>query len=207
MRHYTGCLTACQAHCVAYLAAYPYPSTYTVHAAMPQDDPTLYTLKQANALTGVSRQGIRQYCARYARWLSTYATPPPGLERQFTRDDLRVFRFIREITATGANHETVVERLSSGALADFTWEPQETPQSAHSTPTEPSTYLVPVERLQAAQALLEDAQRREQAAQDRAEALQAEVQRLTGELGRAEGKLEVYEQRKRPKWLQWLAGE
>lgn len=174
---------------------------------MPQDDPTLYTLKQANALTGVSRQGIRQYCARYPRWLSTYATPPPGIERQFTRDDLRTFKFIREITATGANHETVIERLSSGGLADYTWEPPETPQSAPSTSTEPSTYLVPIERLQAAQTLLEDAQRREQVAQERAEALQAEVQRLAGELGKAQGALEVYQRRKRPKWLQWLAGE
>jgi DNA-binding transcriptional MerR regulator len=171
---------------------------------MPQDDPALYTLKQANALTGVSRQGIRQYCARYARWLSTYATPPPGIERQFTRDDLRVFRFIREITATGANHETVIERLSSGGLADFTWEPQETPQSAPGTPTEPSTYLVPVERLQAAQTLLEDAQRREQAAQERAETLQAEVQRLTFALGEAEGKLKAHY--KAPRWWRALFG-
>lgn len=174
---------------------------------MPQDDHVLYTLKQANEITGISRQGIRQYCARYGRWLSTYATPDPGRERQFTRDDLRVFRFIYELTSTGMHHEGVLERLGGGGLVDFTWEPPETPQRPSSSPTEASTYLVPMERLQTAQALLADAQRRELEAVAKAEAAQAEVLRLAGELGEARGKLEIYERRRRPKWLIALFGE
>lgn len=168
---------------------------------------------EASRLTGISRPAIRAYTLRseYRRYFSTYAaSDEPGTERRFTEQDVHLLAFIRERTRLGETHSQIAERLAAGALEQFDWQPPEGEQSAQQRgerPTEPGTYLVPVERLQAAQTLLEDAQRREQAAQERAEALQAEVQRLAGELGRAEGKLEVYEKRKRPKWLQWLAGE
>ena len=174
---------------------------------MHSDSSPLYTLKQANAITGVSRAGIRQYCARYARWLSTYATPPAGLERQFTRDDLRTIKFIREITATGAGHDAVVEQLQAGALESYAWQPPDVAPSPTEAAADAGTYLVPAERLQAAQALLADAQRREAEAAAKAEAAQAEIARLNRELGEARGALSVYEKRKRPRWLASLFGE
>ena len=174
---------------------------------MPDDATPLYTLKQATAATGLSRGAVRQYCARYARWLSTYATPAPGLERQFTRDDLRVFRFVRDVTATGAGHDAVVEQLQSGALDAFTWQPPEDVPSAADVQGDAGAYLVPVERLQAAQALLGDAQRRESDAAAKLEQAQAEIARLNRELGEARGALSVYEKRKRPRWLASLFGE
>lgn len=172
-------------------------------------DKPYYSPKEAAEITGASRQIIRVYTETYRRFFSTEGAPEPGQPRKFTRDDLRLIRYIY-LAAPQVGHAETAERLAAGALEQFDWQPPEGEQSAQQRAeraTEPSTYLVPVERLQAAQTLLEDAQRREQAAQERAEALQAEVQRLSGGLGRAQGKLEVYEQRKRPRWLQWLAGE
>ena len=194
------------------------------------DETTLYTVAEAQRLTGISKPAMRAYAGRaeYRRYLSTFATPQkPGEERQFTESDLKLFAFIFRRTKIGETHEKVAERLAAGDLEQFTWAPLESPSEPQEEPTAGSTALVPVESLRLAQALATEAQRREQEskkeaerrvqeAQARADALQAEVQRLTGELGRAEGKLEVYEQqaqqaqpvpRKRPKWLISLFGE
>lgn len=73
-------------------------------------------------------------------------------------------------------------------------------ESAQSAPNA----LVPIERFQAAQALLMDAQRREQEAREQAQALQDKVNQLERDLGKAQGALEAYQTvRRRPRW--WVA--
>jgi len=161
-------------------------------------DDHLYTTKEASELTSASRPIIRTYTQRYARHLSTEATPEQGKERKFTTGDLRVIRFVYTLTQTSETHEQVLERLAAGELEQFDWQPPEPQRQAapggrytgnESAEADPGAYLVPIERLQAAQALLQDAQRREVAAGEQVATLQAEVQRLTLELGKAQGEL------------------
>ena len=152
-----------------------------------------YGTKDTSVLTGASRPIIRTYTQRYARFLSTEATPEAGAERRFTAADLKVIAFIYQRTAAGATHDQVIERLAAGELDQFDWQPAEPESAAQGGPAAESAAsaaggaLVPVERLQAAHALLQDAQRREAEAAAQVIALQSEVQRLSQALGKAEG--------------------
>ena len=170
-----------------------------------------YTTSQASAITGASVQTIRAYTKLYTRYFSTEATPTSGLSRRFTADDLRLIRFAFQQTAAGNTREQVSELLAAGELSEYDWQPP-APEDATSEPVEPAgepgTALVPLERLQAAQALLTDAQRREQVAAEQVAALQAEVQRLAGELGKAQGELQGFRsaQYRAPAWWRKLFG-
>jgi DNA-binding transcriptional MerR regulator len=185
----------------------------------------LYSVKQAAEITEISRQSIRAYTGSYARWFSTEATPQQGGERRFTRADLKLIKFIfATVTRDKITHEQVQERLAAGALEAFDWEPD---TDAHRATSEPfqhtNTSLVPVERLQAAQALMLDAQRREQEAIARAEEqarelreqaqqrereLLEQVNQLQRELGKTEGELATIRASK-PKgfWARLFGGE
>jgi DNA-binding transcriptional MerR regulator len=159
-----------------------------------------YSTKEASEITGASRQIIRTYTTTYAQHFSTEGSPnQAGQPRSFTRDDLRLIRFIYEMTKQrGQNHSQVLERLRAGELDRFEWEPPNEDEDLLSTD------LVPVERLLAARVLLEDAQRREHEATARAESqarelrlqakerereLQEQVNQLLRELGHKEGEL------------------
>lgn len=167
-----------------------------------------YTTKQASELSGASRQVIRVYTTRYARWLSTEATPQPGMDRRFTADDLKLLAFIYQRTAAGETHEQVIERLQAGELEQFAWQPPEPAPEPQSADESASSALVPLERLQVAHALLQDAQRREAAAADQVAALQAEVQRLSLELGKAQGEAAALKasRYRAPAWWRALFG-
>lgn len=169
-----------------------------------------YTTKQASDISGASRQVIRVYTTRYARYLSTEATPQPGMDRRFTADDLKLLAFIYQRTSAGETHDQVLERLQAGELEQFAWvppEPAPTPEQ-QSADESASSALVPLERLHAAHALLQDAQRRESAAADQVAALQAEVQRLSLELGKAQGEAAALKESryKAPAWWRALFG-
>ena len=170
-----------------------------------------YTTSQASAITGASVQTIRAYTKLYARYFSTEATPTTGLSRRFTADDLRLIRFAFQQTAAGNTREQVSELLAAGALTEYEWQPP-APEAASTEPvenvTEPGTALVPLERLQAAHTLLQDAQHREQAAAEQVASLQAEVQRLATELGKAQGELQGFRsaQYRAPKWWRSMFG-
>ena len=170
-----------------------------------------YTTSQAAALTGASVQTIRAYTKLYTRYFTTEATPGTGLSRRFTADDLRLIRYAFQQTAAGNTREQVAEQLAAGALAEYAWQPPEPPEPT-SEPEEPaaeqSTALVPLERLQAAQALLQDAQRREQVATEQVQALQAEIGELQRELGKAQGELAGFRsaQYRSPKWWRSIFG-
>ena len=182
-----------------------------------------YTTKQAADLTGASRQIIRVYTTTYARYFSSEGSPAePGAPRRFTADDLRLIRFIYERTAEQRqSHQTVLAALAAGALEQFAWQAPEPPQSAAQAdlghePT--STALVPLERLQAAQALLAEAQRREaeaiQLAQRKEAEAQQQVQALTDrllsterELGSVQGELKALKaMHRKPSWWVRLFG-
>jgi DNA-binding transcriptional MerR regulator len=170
-----------------------------------------YTTSQASEITGASIQIIRIYTRLYARHFSTEATPEPGQARRFTAADLRLIKFAHQLSRQNITREQVAERLAAGELEHFEWWPPEPPESesqAEKPASEPGTALVPLERLQAAQALLQDAQRREQAASEQAQALQAQVSELQRELGKAQGELQGYRaaQYKAPKWWRSIFG-
>ncbi len=168
-----------------------------------------YSTKEAADLTGASRQIIRTYTNTYQRHFSTEGAPAqPGQPRRFTAGDLKLIRFIYTCTAgEKLTHEQVQDRLAEGHLEQFAWQPPDATGSAETgeKPAEiPSTALVPVERLQAAQALLLDAQRRESEAAGEVQALQERINALERELGKAQGELQGYKasQRKPPAW--WI---
>jgi DNA-binding transcriptional MerR regulator len=166
-----------------------------------------YSTKEASELTGVSRQALRVYTRRYARYLSTEATPDQGQERRFTLSDLRLVAFVYGQTSAGASHESVAERLAAGALDNFEWQPEQSTEG-HSASETPEGALIPVERLQAAFELLQDAQQREQDALEQAAAAKAEITRLTLELGKAQGEAETLKasRYRAPAWWRAIFG-
>lgn len=168
-----------------------------------------YTTKEASELTGASKQIIRTYTERYARFLSTEATPDPGKPRRFTASDLKLMAYVYQQTAAGnMTHDQVLESLNGGSLERFDWElPRPSPKESEETTQSAPNALIPAERLQAAQALLMDAQRREQGAQDALQNAQERIAQLERELGKAQGELSAYKSlKRRPTWLVWLFG-
>ena len=121
----------------------------------------LYTPKQAATRLGISGTSLRTYTDKYARHLSTEATATP---RRFTADDLRALTFVVVSTGQGKTHDQILAGWDED-YPNFTWadEDEEEPDDAE------STALVPAAQLQAARALMLDAQRREQEVRERAE--------------------------------------
>lgn len=164
-----------------------------------------YTPKAASKATGASESALRTYTATYARYLSTEATGNP---RKFTEADLKLIAFVMDRTKNRAlTHEKVREALDSGELDQFEWEPPDTAQP-EPEPGQETTALVPMAQLRAAQALFQEAQRREQETRDENKGLQAEINRLQNELGKAQGELTAMRSQKRrpPKWWTTLFG-
>ena len=158
-----------------------------------------YSTKEASDITGASTPAIRTYTTTYARYFSTEATPEPGMPRRFTTADLKLIAFVYHLgERESATKEKVLERLAAGDLDHFAWQPPEEPENAaqggpaaESASSAASGALVPIERLQAAHALMADAQRREEQALAQVATLQSEVQRLSQALGKAEGEAAV----------------
>jgi DNA-binding transcriptional MerR regulator len=171
---------------------------------------TTYSTKEASEITGASRQIIRTYTGTYARYFSTEGAPDsPGQPRSFTRDDLRLIRFIYVATKErGLNHNQVQEHLAAGELEAFEWEaPEEGEESTPGATGNQPIALVPVAQLQAAMTLLQDAQRREQEAREQARndqrEMQAEMDKLRQALGRAEGALEALRDQQADRTRSW----
>ena len=165
----------------------------------------LYTPKQATQITGASASSLRNYTSAYARYFSTEATSTP---RKFTDADLKLIAFIMHLTKErGMKHAEVAEALQSGELDNFTWEPSESEPEFQEIGSESfeSTALVPLANLQAAQLLLQEAQRREEAAIERQRELQARIEELVRELGEAKGELKAIQNR-RPPWFRRIFG-
>lgn len=172
-----------------------------------------YTTKEAAEITGASRQIIRTYTETYRRYFSAEGAPAQGMPRRFTRDDLRLIKYVHQSTALGLLRNEVSERLAAGEFANFDWEPPAiSARSDYSerlaAESDESTALVPLERLQAAQALMQDAQRRESEAVAQVTALQEQVQALSLELGKAQGELSAVKgaRYRAPAWVRAIFG-
>jgi DNA-binding transcriptional MerR regulator len=163
-----------------------------------------YTPADAERLTGISRPAVRVYANRYARWLSTEASPPPGQARRFRSDDLRVLSFVyKQSTQESQQHEAIAATLEAhgGVPAEFDWQLPEEDQAAPA-----SAALVPLGELRAAQALMVDSRGREQVATEQIATLQRKVEELQREIGRLEGELTFY-RRRRPSWVRRFFGD
>ena len=168
-----------------------------------------YTTSQAATITGASLQTIRGYTKLYQRYFSTEATPESGQSRRFTPDDLRLIRYCLELAQQNLTRDQIADRLAAGDLSNFTWQPAQQPPDATQEPAPShSTALVPYERLQAAQVLMQDAQRREAEAAAQVATLQSEVQRLTLELGKAQGEAATLKSSRysAPRWWRAVFG-
>jgi DNA-binding transcriptional MerR regulator len=166
-----------------------------------------YTSTEVAQLLGASKQAIRNYTTVYARYLSTEATPERGGMRRFTESDVKLLAYVYTKTRIeNFNHEQVLERLAQGDLDQFEFHISQPDETQPQEGTEPTTALVPFERLQATQALLADAQRRELQAVEEIRQRDQELLRLQHELGRVEGELSAYK-RRRPAWWIRLFGE
>lgn len=168
----------------------------------------LYTVAEASKLTGIAKPTLRAYTNRYARFLSTEATPEQGAERNFTESDLKVLAFVYAFTSAGKTHDQAIEALSAGELESFDWQPPEPEPESQQSAESTGEALVPASRLQAAQVLVQDAQERERAAQEQISALQARIEHLSQELGKAQGELAGFHraQYRAPAWWRSLFG-
>jgi DNA-binding transcriptional MerR regulator len=167
-----------------------------------------YSTKEASELTGASRQAIRVYTTRYARYMSTEATPDAGSERRFTEADLRLMAYIYQQTKAGKAHDAVLEALVNGALETFDWEHSTTSRTVTIDAETVGTALVPIERLVATQALLQVEREERQRLLDRQLELTERLERTRQELGEALGELKAIkaQRRKPPAWWVRLFG-
>jgi hypothetical protein len=139
---------------------------------------------------------LRANTDRYARYLSTEAT---GTPRRLTPDDLKALAFVMARAAQGRTHHQILAEWESD-FPSFVWEDAPPPQPDVSD----STALIPAAQLQAAHALMLDAQRREQETVERADAERqewlAKVEALHHALGKAEGELHALRSQGKPWW-------
>ncbi len=166
-----------------------------------------YSPADVERITGISRPAVRAYANRYARWLSTEASPPAKQARRFRVSDLRVLAFVYDqSTQQSQQHEAIAATLEAhaGVPDNFAWHLPEEEQEQQ--PGAAAAALVPVGELRVAQALMVDSRSREQAATEQVAELQRKLDELQREVGRLEGELAFY-RRRRPAWVRRLFGE
>lgn len=196
-------------HALSLSLALPVPSASTKPS---KSEPNMlrdyYTTKDAADLTGASHQIIRVYTSKFERFFSTEATPEKGAVRRFTPADLKLIAYIYQSTSQTIGYDAIAEALQAGALESFDWTLPEPEEEAEAASGEYSSALIPVERLQAAQALLHDAQRREEQERERADQFQQRIADLERELGEARGELAGFRsaQYRAPAWWRALFG-
>ena len=166
-----------------------------------------YLPKDALRITGVSASTLRNYTRDFVRYLSTEATTVP---RKFSAEDLKLLAFIRY--RTDEKRETISQvqtLLDAGALADFAWDaPPLSVAPTMQAQSDVTEYLVPMAQMQAAQALMLDAQQREQQATTRERELQARIEDLQRQVGELSGELKAVKasRRQAPKWWRTVFG-
>lgn len=67
---------------------------------------------------GVVPNTIRNYCKRYAPYLSAGANPPAGRERLFTTRDLNVLTYINVAVNEGVQHDELTVQLAAKTFND-----------------------------------------------------------------------------------------
>lgn len=67
---------------------------------------------------GVVPNTIRNYCKRYASYLSASANPPANGVRLFTTRDLNALTFIHAAVKEGASHDEITVQLAAKSFSD-----------------------------------------------------------------------------------------
>ena len=150
----------------------------------------MYKPFQAAALVPCSRAALRKYAIEFRDHFSPNAYPGPGIARQYTTDDVRLVRFILNLTSGGATLAEVRNRLDAGEFADFDWQPgpvpgQEPPLSPPQP--EPPTSLVLMQQLDQSRQAEQQLWERVIDAEKRAAGAEAELSALKAQVGMTEG--------------------
>jgi DNA-binding transcriptional MerR regulator len=163
----------------------------------------LYQPKQVAKMVGISPASLRNYTARYRRFYSSQATPPPGQPRLFTPADVRLTAYIAQATGAGSTHDEIAAHLeqAQGVPADFEFTPAPTVAPDDTAALVPNAQAQALLQLMARQ--LEQAQAREQAARDRERELLEQLAQAQRELGQLEGELKAVKAQRRS-WLDRL---
>lgn len=152
-----------------------------------------YPPKTAAKLANISVSSVKVYAGRFARYMSPGANPGHGITRNYSAADVRLLRFVGDLSRQAITQDEIAARLEAGALDDFDWMP---PEDAATEPQEAATGT------QSALAVVQFMQGELQAARAREDALRLEVADLRERVGRAEGELAAV---KRP-WYRRLFG-
>jgi len=102
----------------------------------------LYSTQEAADLIACSKAAIRSYTTKFARYLSTDATPPAGQPRRFSATDLRTLHFIYTHASAGRTHDAIEPLLADNdSLAAHPWQTPDATPSAKPGPASPTTAL------------------------------------------------------------------
>lgn len=163
----------------------------------------LYDPADAARMTGLSVSSIRGYTNRFTRYFSDNAT---GRPRKLTLDDIKLCAFINQFSNI-ENYKQIEQRLRSGELRDFRFQPDISDNQSQSRSEESERdLLVPAAMLSVIEHQLTEARMREEQvrteltderSRNRSEArrLQDELQNLQREVGRLEGQIEELQRR------------
>lgn len=158
----------------------------------------LYDPAEAARMTGLSVSSIRGYTNRFGRYFSDNAT---GRPRKLTLEDIKLCAFINQFSNT-ENYQQIENRLRSGELQDFHFQPDLSDVQSQSRSVEDERdLLVPAAMISVIEHQLTEARLREEQVRselndershNRSEArrLQDELQNLQREVGRLEGQID-----------------
>ena len=177
-----------------------------------------YTVKQTATAAGVSPSTVRLWAREYQAYLSPGATPERGIQRQFTDDDIAVFRTIKSLRDSLATSDQIILALDNGERLETFHQPGQDKPGGTDGERMGSNAVLPLELLQA---IVGPYKEQLQGYEARLQRLENELQseraaRLDAEkeASRLAGKLETMEDREGPEgkkkpfnlWA-WLKGE
>lgn len=178
----------------------------------------LYDPAEAARMTGLSVSSIRGYTNRFGRYFSDNAT---GRPRKLTTEDVKLCAFINQFSYN-ETYQEIEQRLRSGELRDFDFQPDISETQAESRSVEGERdLLVPAAMISVIEHQLAGAHMREEQVRselnderdhNRSETrrLQEELQNLQREVGRLEGQIEELRRQqgdeKKSFWQRLLGG-
>jgi len=78
-----------------------------------------YTVAQAAALAGVSPSSVRNWCAQFAQYLSSGASPAPGEERLLTGADVAILQQVAQWRAQRQGYDAILQQLADLSTEDL----------------------------------------------------------------------------------------
>ena len=108
-----------------------------------------YTVKQTATAAGVSPSTVRLWAREYQAYLSPGATPERGIQRQFTDDDIAVFRTIKSLRDSLATSDQIILALDNGERLETFHQPGQDKPGGTDGERMGSNAVLPLELLQA----------------------------------------------------------